>query len=177
MTLKIEPPCRAHIAPNQPCPYHRLPRSFYCELHKHLEVSDKKAKNRRDNEKTNRTYGNPWERFKKLLRMNGNAACQHIDKYTNRRCIFSVEIFHHLLDAEAYPQFRLDPRAVVGVCRAHHPQEVGGEPINSGNRYVPTLWSNPGEPYAKEYTAPGQTLNPGEPFWTLDTQKAALGVR
>lgn len=178
MAFRIEAPCRAHIGPeNRPCPNHRLPGSFYCTDHNHLTVSDAKAKNRRDNEKTNSVYGYGWKKFTQLLRMNGNYACQHIDIYTNRRCIRPIAIFHHLLDAQAFPQFVRDYRNVCGVCREHHPESVGGEPINSGNRYVPTLWSNPGEPFAKETTAPGELLKPGDPFWSLDSQKKVLGVK
>jgi hypothetical protein len=100
--------------------------SSFCEAH------GKEAKARRDgwlakrrtNPERNAIYGAQWTKFKAWLISNGNVICQRLEE-NGTRCTNPVEIRHHIFDPMQYPQFRYDPRYVVGVCREHHDDSPG----------------------------------------------------
>jgi hypothetical protein len=129
--------------------------------------------NRRDADRRKR-YGTDWDKFTGSLKAYGNVICQHVDLYTGVQCRDMAEITHHILAADTYPQFLLDWRNVVRVCRKHHPQTKGDD---GKCLYIPTTWpiSLGGNPPVT--VCAGQRIPPGTEVWSLSSvRKRLLGA-
>ncbi len=151
-------------APDFPycCPEHR-------ERHRR-ERSDQDRWQRSQRPSSKLIHTKKWLHFREYLTACGNVICQHVGD-GGVRCHRPVEFWHHILDKEEFPQFQLDQRNVVGVCREHHPN-TPGDP--GGIDYVPTLWSAPGEPAPKMISLPGERVPPGTELWNLANRKKLL---
>ena len=111
-----------------------------------------------------------WERFRQQLMGLGNVICQRVND--GRRCIAAVYFFHHILEAEKHPQFALDWRNVVGVCRSCHPRPTDRDQ----GEYVPTLYRPPmaSEPLPETLCQPGERVSQGVELWNVANRRSVL---
>lgn len=111
-----------------------------------------------------------WERFRQLLKAQGNVICQRVNE--GRRCIAATYFFHHILEASAFPQFAMDWRNIVGVCRSCHPRPTDKDQ----GVYVPTLYRPPmsNEPLAFDVVQPGEVVPANVELWCVENRRRLL---
>jgi hypothetical protein len=145
------------------------PRTWLCSACKAKSQShhDQQSAQRRAR------YGRGWEQFTNGLKLWGNVICQFVVEQNNQRtrCDQPAEITHHLLGAEQYPQWLLNPNNVVRVCRAHHPNS----PDDPGTaQYIPTIIPTMMGGTPVEPVGPGERIPPNMELWSAGSQRRKL---
>jgi hypothetical protein len=127
-------------------------------------------------------YGSDWAKLTAYLNRCGNVHCQLVepDVLTNAgqltRCWRQANRWHHMLDAHGYGlKFSLDQRNIVHLCAEHH-YDTPGEPFDSRRLFLPTLYSDPGEPTPEMLVEPGEVVpeHVKRLLWSIRTVRHVL---
>lgn len=175
-SVNVKPRSQKNQLPNRICMDCGVVFTPGAQAHWRCDSCYKNKGRQRDKEtKQGNVYDHRWEKFKRVLVSLGNVVCQRVNNGV--RCNRPMAMFHHILEAQQFPQFAYDWRNVVATCKPCHPH-----PENQDQGiWVPTLWRPPMtfEPLPLPLVEPNKEVPRAVQhlLWTRDNRLIALQIR